>query len=277
MSSSLSAEVIVVDNASSDLSAETAHSFPVPKKYAKVKLIASSTNLGFGKANNLAAAAAKGNYLLFLNSDALIRAGALRQMHQFLNQQPTVGIASCQLLNPDKTIQPQGGYLPRLSTVAIWAFFIDDLPAIQQIIPSYQLRRQSFFIGRPREIGWVGGTAMWVRRDAWMQLGGFDEKIFMYGEDVELCLRARRLGWKVMVNPQAHVVHLGSASGNGINWIAGEVKALRYLFLKHKPAWEMPLIRLILRFGMGLRWLFFGILGGNEQLKKGYAQAFRTA
>lgn len=273
----MSIEVMVVDNASTDHSVKTVHSFPVPKKYPKIKLITSSTNCGFGKANNLAAAAARGRYLLFLNSDAQLQAGALRQMHQFLNRQSSVGVASCQLLNPDKTIQPQGGYLPRLCTVAIWAFFIDDLPGLHQITPSYQLRRQSFFIGEPKEIGWVGGTAMWVRRDVWMQLGGFDENIFMYGEDVELCLRVRRLDWRVMVNPMAQVVHLGSASGNGIDWIEGEVRSLRYIFSKHKPSWELPLVRLILRLAMGLRWLAFGILGGNEQLKKGYAQAFRAA
>jgi len=116
---------------------------------------------------------------------------------------------------------------------------------------------------------------MVVRREAWKQLGGFDEKIFMYGEDVELCYRASKLGWKVMINPEAEIMHVGKTSGG--RWVTGEVGGLLYIFKKHKRGWEMPILRAILAAGMGLRWLIFGILGGNETSRKAYAEAVRIS
>jgi len=115
---------------------------------------------------------------------------------------------------------------------------------------------------------------MAVRRQAWEQLGGFDEKIFMYGEDVEICYRANKIGWKVMINPAAEIVHTGKASGG--SWVTGEVKGLLYIFKKHKSGWEMPILRAVLGVGMGLRWLIFGILAGNETLRQAYAESLRV-
>lgn len=270
--SSLKAEVVVVDNASSDDSVQT-----IRKEFPNVHLILNKENVGFGRANNQAVALAKGKLLLFLNSDTTIRKGTLSKMNLFFDQNVQVGIASCQLRNADGTIQPQGGWLPRLSTVAIWAWFLDDLPVLKQILPSYQLRRLSLFTGFPKSIGWVGGTAMWVRRRAWTQLGEFDEQMFMYGEDVELCYRARALKWEVMINPHAQIVHIGGASSASPRWITGEVDGLIHIFKTHKPRWEMPILRIILLSGMLFRWFIFGILGRNETLRAGYAAALHHA
>lgn len=262
--SQISAEVIVVDNGSNDGSLGMINKF-------RIRLIENKKNIGFGRANNQAVKIATGRYLLLLNSDTEIRPGALSKMMAFMQSHPEVGIASCQLKNPDRSIQPQGGFLPRLSTVAIWSLFIDDLPGFNQFLPSYQLRRKSFFVGQAKDIGWVGGTAMFIRNKVWKQLDGFDEHIFMYGEDVELCYRASLLGWKVMINPEAEIIHHSKASGG--RWVTGEVEGLLYLFAKHKPKWEMPVLRFILKVGMGLRWWIFGILGGHEELKIDYKKA----
>ena len=283
--SSLNAEIIVLDNASSDGSAEMLKHFriknsdvrpedSVPREL-RIHNLYSRTNLGFAKANNLAAKKAKGHWLLFLNSNTEIVPGTFKEMKNFLSNQPKTGIASCKLLNPNGTIQPQGGYLPRLSTIAVWALFIDDLPIFKQILPSYQLRRESFFTGKPKSIGWVAGTAMWISSDLWQKLQGFDESLFMYGEDVELCLRAGKLGQEIMLNPQVSIVHLGKAGGG--NWIQGEVNGLKHIFKIHKPGWEMPILRVVLGVGMGLRWLIFGILAGNGEYKRGYFEAFKSA
>jgi len=272
--SSLTAEVIVVDNGSRDGSREflgrDCHS---ARRRIAMTVILNEENLGFGGANNLGAKRARGRYLLFLNPDTEVKSGALTKMVRFMDENPEAGIASCRLVNPDGSFQPQGGYLPRLSTVAVWALFLDDLPILREILPSYQNR--SGKSGRSGEFGWVGGTAMAVRRQAWEQLGGFDEKIFMYGEDVEICYRANKQGWRVMINPDAEIVHVGKASGG--SWVAGEVRGLLYIFKKHKRGWEMPALKVILAAGMGLRWLIFGILAGNETLRRAYAEAFRVA
>ncbi len=312
----ISGEVIVVDNNSDDGRDDVIAKFKVQSSKFKVKTIENSENVGFGRANNQGSKKAGGRYLLFLNPDTQVKSGALKKIVEFMDENPAAGIASCRLVNPDGSFQPQGGYLPRLSTVAVWALFLDDLPILREILPSYQMRsiRVSRWLSRWRnlfvrrqplvpttsglglasdgssltrkfvnfacrpsakfQIGWVGGTAMAVRRQAWEQLKGFDEKIFMYGEDVEICYRANKLGWKVMINPEAEIMHVGKASGG--RWVAGEVKGLLYIFKKHKPGWEMPALKAILAAGMGLRWLIFGILGGNEKLRRAYAEAFRV-
>ena len=272
--STLNVEIIVLDNASRDGSGEQIEKFAIGNSQLAIRSIRSTVNMGFAKGTNLAAKKANGKWLLFLNSDTEVVPGTFQQMGDFLSKNPRVGIASCNLLNPDRTVQQQGGYLPRLSTVAFWALFIDDLPVLKQLLPSYQLRRRSFFSGNPKKTGWVAGTAMWVLNDLWKELQGFDQSLFMYGEDVELCLRAGKLNYDVMLNPKASVVHLGKAGGG--KWIQGEVGGLKHIFKIHKPAWEMPFLRMILGLGMILRWLIFGILKGNGEYKRDYFEAFKS-
>ncbi|MBI5357122.1 glycosyltransferase family 2 protein [Candidatus Collierbacteria bacterium] len=273
--SSLNAEIIVLDNASTDGSAEMLKHFRIQNSEFRIQNLYSQTNLGFAKGNNLAAKKAAGKWLLFLNSDTEVTPGTFKEMKNFLSDNPEVGIVSCNLLNPDGTIQQQGGYLPKLSTVAFWALFLDDLPVFSQFLPSYQLRRKSFFSGGPQKTGWVAGTAMWVSNVLWKKLNGFDESLFMYGEDVELCLRAGKLGWDIMLNPKASIVHLGKAGGG--KWIQGEINGLKHIFKIHKPSWEMPLLKAILGLGMISRWLIFGILKGNGEYKRNYFEAFKSA
>lgn len=277
----LSVEIIVVDNGSKDDSVSAVIKFKAQisklKTDIEIHLIENKVNLGFAKANNQGAKIATGRYILFLNSDTIVHPNVLLAMIEFMDQRPYVGIASCQLRNPDGSIQPQGGSLPRLSTVAIWSFFLDDFPILHKVLSSYQLRRNFFFTGIPKQIGWVGGTAMWVRREAWEKFGGFDEQLFMYGEDVDLCYRAHVAKFDVMINPEISITHKGQGSGGGTRWVSGEVKGLLYLFRKHKPSWELPILKLILTVGMALRWLIFGILGKNEAFKRAYREAVDMA
>lgn len=262
--SSMESEIIVIDNNSQDGSVEII-------KRNKVILIENKKNVGFGRANNQGARMAKGKYLLFLNSDTLIEKKTLEKMVKFLDRNPDAGIASCQLKNKDGNVQFQGGDLPRLSTVAVWALFLDDLPVLHRLLPSYQLRKE---IKKVQEVGWVSGAAMFMRRKCWDEISGFDENLFMYGEDVELCYRAKKNGWRVMINPEASIIHLGKGSGGGrTGWVIGEIKGLLYLFTKHKPAWELPILKLILKLGMRVRWFVFGILGRNEQLCRAYKES----
>jgi len=131
--SKITGEIIVADNASTDDSVKVA-------KGLGVSVIQNRENLGFGGANNLGAKQARGRYLLFLNPDTEVKEGALGKMVKFMDENPEAGIASCRLVNPDGSFQPQGGYLPRLTTVAVWALFLDDLPIMREILPSYQSR-----------------------------------------------------------------------------------------------------------------------------------------
>ena len=118
-------EVIVVDNASTDGSPQA-----IKDQFPQVKLIANTNNTGFAKANNQGIKASRGEYVMLLNSDTLVKPEALIQLVEFMDTHPKVGIIAPQLLNPDGTIQPNGGFLPRLSNIIAWMLLIDDLPWI---------------------------------------------------------------------------------------------------------------------------------------------------
>lgn len=238
-------------------------------------------NLGFGRANNLAAAWSQDDYVLFLNSDTEVKPRTIYQMvQQFLRvrEQQVVssavlarwqrrldnlGILAAMLINPDGSVQRQGGALPSLNNVLRWISFADDLPGMGRLLASYQHQESDLrSIARRTltKVGWVGGTAMMVRRECLAEIGGFDPQIFMYGEDVDLCWRASRRHWDVAITSAAEVIHLGSASSSKRNAILGEINGLVYLWQKHYSLGELRMLRLVLRLGLHWRILIFGIL-----------------
>ena len=109
------------------------------------------------------------------------------------------------------------------------------------------------------------------------QIGLLDENIFMYAEDVEICYRARRAGWQVMLVPQAQVIHKGFQSGSPQKAILGEYQGLKYIFTKHKPAWELPILRLLLKLGALLRLCLFGTILRDRSKYATYKTAFTLA
>ncbi len=258
-------EVIVVDNASSDGSEDLA-------------TIKNHQNTGYPFSNNQGIKIAKGEYVLLLNSDTEVKIGAFEKLVSFMNSHPQVGIASAQLLNPDGSIQPSGGYLPRLSNIAAWMLLLDDIPVLKNFICAYHVNRPSFY-SKTHEIGWVQGAAMIVRKKTLEEIGTLDENIFMYGEDVELCLRAKKKNWQVWTIAEAQVVHKSFQSSGGVssNALLGEYKGLMYLFQKHKAPWELPLSKLLLKAGAAIRMLLFGTIWRDTQKYAVYKQAFNLA
>lgn len=267
----LDLKVIVIDNASTDGSAPA-----IATQFPQVKLIKNSRNLGFTKANNQGIRASRGEYIMLLNSDTLVKPRAIQKLIKFMDSHPQVGIAAPQLLNPDGLIQPNGGYLPRLSNIIAWILFVDDLPFIKPWFWSYQLRYLPKF-QQTRNFGWLQGAALVLRRSMLDQIDLLDEQIFMYAEDVELCYRARKSGWQVMLLPQAQVIHQGFRSGSPQKAILGEYQGLKYIFQKHKPAWELPLLRLSLKLGALLRLMIFGTIWRDAQKYAIYRTALALA
>lgn len=267
----LNPEVIVIDNASTDGSLQA-----IKQQFPQVKLIQNKTNLGFTQANNQGIKASRGEYIMLLNSDTLVKPGAIQKLIKFMDNHSRVGIAAPQLLNPDGSIQPNGGYLPRLSNIIAWMLFIDDLPFIKPWFWSYQLRYLPKF-SRTREMGWLQGAALVLRRQTLEEVGPLDENIFMYGEDVEICYRTRQAGWQVMLLPQAQIIHQGFRSGSPQKAILGEYQGLKYIFQKHKPAWELPVIRLSLKLGALLRLMIFGTIWRDAQKYAIYRTALALA
>ena len=266
----LKKEVIVIDNGSADGSYQY-----LKNKFPWARVYSSGANLGFARGNNFGAKKAKGNYLWLLNSDTIIKPSTIKALVK-LAVKHNSQIASCKLLNPDGSTQPQGGFLPRLFRLAAWMFFIDDLPLIRSLIKPYQQRQPRFFDHR-QQPGWLSGTALLVKRSLYNQFNGLDKNIFMYGEDIEFCLRAAQKGIKLDYFPQPELTHLGQASGSSMGAVLGEYRGLKYVFKKHKPKWEYPLLRLLLKAGALLRIIIFGIILQDENKKQIYVQAFKLA
>ncbi|OGY18466.1 MAG: hypothetical protein A2900_03610 [Candidatus Chisholmbacteria bacterium RIFCSPLOWO2_01_FULL_50_28] len=266
-------ELLVIDNASSDGSPDM-----VRRKFPGVVLVENRQNLGFAKANNKGIGAAKGEFVMLLNSDTKVCDDAIGSLLEFMKSSPKVGIASCQLNNPDGSIQPQGGFLPRLSNIAFWMLFIDDIPWLGKYLWPYHVNDSKAYLNEHRT-GWVGGTAMMIRKGVIDKIGLLDEEIFMYGEDVEYCIRARRAGFEVAITPKGKIIHYGQKSSGGAQkpaWL-GEFKAVKYVFAKHKPKWESPVLRVLLKTGALLRMLVFGILQGRKDAYAAYKEAFWMA
>lgn len=262
-------EIIVVDNASTDESVRALHH----RFGKKVHIIDRKENGGFAKANNEGIKIAKGKYILLLNSDTIVHPSALDNMVRALESNPKIGILSSKLLNVDGTYQPQGGALPSLWNIAAW--WLWPLPGVIPFIDPYQ--NENEVTGMEVEHrGWVGGTAMMIRRDVIDQVGVLDEKIFMYAEDVDYCIRAREKGYDIGITPMAAITHIGSASTSSSNALHGEIKGLLYLWKKHFSAWQLILLRAILLKGAILRWVLFGILMGRREARTLYAQIFHS-
>jgi len=182
--SGISAEIIVVDNASKDLSVEM-----VKERFSEAIVIANAENRGFAKANNQAIAVSKGRYLYFLNPDAEIRKGALAAMISHMERHPDVGLAGTRLVNPDGS----------------------DQPSVESRYPG-QKHAKKEMAGLKGDIAWVLGASMFARRMAIETVGGFNENFFLYGEEQDLCLRLRRAGWSIGFIPDAVVLHWGGKS-----------------------------------------------------------------
>jgi hypothetical protein len=207
----LRVEIIVVDNASTDGSAEAARAFP------GVRLIANRRNLGYGRANNQGFQAARGSYLMVLNPDTVPQPGSLEALVEFAEAQPKAGIVAPRLLNADMTVQAAAFHFPTLLMASI------DLFPLPRIVPG-RVRRwlaESPLNGRypgeakaaqPFRIDHPLGACMLISRRAYECVGGFDPAIFMYSEEVDLAVRFAKAGWGCWQVPSARVVHLGGQS-----------------------------------------------------------------
>ncbi len=288
-------EIIVIDNNSEDDSVKSLKEF---KKHSEipVTIIENERNPGFGKANNQGIQVAKGDLLLFLNSDTIVRDTALERLVETISKSPVeastatlashageldhLGILAATLLNSDGTPQPQGGSFPTLLALASHMLLLDDLPLIGGLLPSTQhtgmSQRQGKKLGHVVQQDWVGATAMLVKRAMLDEIGDFDDHIFMYGEDVELCMRARHHHWDVGLHSQAFITHYGSASSSSEKAIIGELKGYLYIWAKHKPIWQLGVARSLIKAGCLLRMFIFGTIFGNAAKASTYRHAWEN-
>lgn len=200
----LLSEVIVVDNASTDGSAEA-----VAAAQPGVRLIRADRNLGFGAANNRAFEVASGEFVLLLNSDAFVHAGACGELVRFLRGRPGVSIAGPRLLNADGSVQRSAYPFPSPARGWIENLWVSALFPRHRVLGDYR----KWAHDEEQSVPWLIGACLLVRRSTIETVGGFDERFFMYAEETDWQKRIRAAGHDVRLCPSAVVTHLGGASG----------------------------------------------------------------
>lgn len=234
-------EIIVADNASSDGSrAMIAEEFP------QVTLVWHPTNLGFGMGNNRAVPATSGRYVLFLNSDTIVTDGALDCLVQFADANPEVGIVGPKLLNRDGSLQYSCRRYPDLG-----AGFFRNTP-LGRLFPKNRFTTDYLMSdwdhATVRDVDWVSGAALLIRREALEVTGGFDDGFYMYCEDVDLCYRAHEAGWRVVYFPDSVIYHIiGRSSDQVPTRMTYEFHRSMYRFyrkhyVRRTPFYVRPLI-----------------------------------
>jgi N-acetylglucosaminyl-diphospho-decaprenol L-rhamnosyltransferase len=244
-------ELWVVDNASSDGSAEL-----VRERFGWANLIASPENLGFGRAVNLVAERTASDWIAPANADISVRPGAIEALLEAGARDPGAGAIAPRLVIPDGSTQHSVFAFPTIPyslLLALGAYRLSATLGDRLAIPGH------WNTERARRVPWAVAAFLLVRRAAWDAVGGFDERQWMYAEDLDLGWRLREAGWATRYEPSAHVDHEGAAataqlfgSDPAPNW-----QRSTYGFIARRwgvsRAWAVALLNFM---GAVLRWAF---------------------
>ncbi len=235
-------EIIVVDNNSTDGSPEA-----IAAHQAAPRLIAHKENLGFARANNLAARYAQADILLLLNPDTIVLDHAIDRLVEFAKERPLARIWGGRTLFANGELNPSSCW----QRISIWSTFCRTV-GLAAIFSNSQYFNTEAIGGWPRdsvrEVDIVSGCFFMIPRSLWRELGGFDPTFFMYGEEADLCLRAQRLGASPAITPRATIIHLGGASertraAKMIKLLAAKITLIE----RHLPVWQRPIARQLMR------------------------------
>lgn len=224
----LTYETVVVDNNSTDGSTDMVrHVFP------DTRLVCNTANLGFSRANNQGYRHSRGEYLLFLNSDTLVLEGSVLGMFDYLRRHTEVGIVGPKIL--DSSHRPTRSYMRFLDlkklflgSKRLWPFV--DVEKNRIHFPAYD-----YHSTRPAE--WLSGACLMTKRNVFVEAGLFDERFFLYLEDMDFCLQVTKLGYGIVYMPSAQIVHLfgGSSTGNDKKLSRIKKDSTIYYFKKNFP------------------------------------------
>lgn len=222
-------EIIVVDNFSQDGSVEF-----VREKYPSVKLIENRSNIGFGAAQNQGFQQAQGRYLFVLNPDVVFpEEDILFKIVRFADEHPDYGLIGPRIENPDGTLHFSARSFPTLGTGIFRRTPIGRLFPNNRYVRSYILADWDH--REIREVDWLSGAALLLRKSMIDEIGGFDTRFYMYCEDVDLAYRAKQHGWKAVYFPDVTVVHrIGAASDKApFRMIYHFHRSMLNFYLKH--------------------------------------------
>ncbi|MGB2624544.1 MAG: glycosyltransferase family 2 protein [Candidatus Acidiferrum sp.] len=244
-----SMEVLLVDNASTDNSVEM-----VEAKFPWVKLIKSSVNLGFAKGNNVAIRQCQGRYIALVNPDVIVFPGCLDALADYLDENPKVGNVGPRVLNPDLSLQSTCRRFPTL-----WNNFCSAAGL------AAHFKNSRFFAGehmfyfphdRTLPVDVLVGCFSMIRREAFDTVGLLDEGLFMYGDDVDWCRRARNVGWEVVFYPGAQAIHdRGKITAPyPVRFAVAQQRSVLHYWTKHHGFWGVLGVRGIMFFHHFLRY-----------------------
>lgn len=258
-------ELLVIDNQSSDGSADAIEA----EFGGRLMLVRSEENLGFARANNVMAQRATGRYILLLNPDTVVLDGAIDRLMAFAAQRPQAGIWGGRTVFGDRSLNPTSCW--RRQT--LWSL-VCHATALSAVFRGSSLFNPEGMGGwkrdSEREVDIVTGCFFLIERSFWERLGGFDPAFFMYGEEADLCLRARRLGVRPRITPKATIVHYGGASEPvRADKVVRLLSAKSRLLVRHWSGLLEPLGQFMLFMWCWSRWSLLSILGVfNPQQRK---------
>lgn len=266
-------EVVVVDNSTNDLTALQVEGFINNHPCLRAVLLPQKTNVGFARGCNLGADAAKGEFLLFLNPDTVLKNDAPSLMKNFLNNNPEAGLVGPQILNPDGKIVKTCRSLPDCTRIFL------DMTGLDRLFGAYRLLH--FSHRETRRVDQVIGAAFFVRTALFFAMSGFDERFFIYFEEVDFCKRLLNAGLQVWFYPKARVEHIAGASTESVDHVADMVAQLRrsrlLYFKKHFPIWACLVLAAENRAEGFAKSIFLAFLHGltKHPLHREKARGFR--
>lgn len=212
-------EVLIIDNASKDNSAEM-----LCRDYPHVTLIENKKNVGFGRANNQALPLVKGRYVLLLNTDAFVETDTIAKTVLYMDEHPNCGILGVRLVGRDGVLQPSCRFFP-----TPWNIFLERTNFKQVFRNARMVDDMSWDHASVRNCDWVPGCYYLIRKELIDQVGLFDPRYFLYYEEVDHCFAAKRAGWEVVFFPGTTVVHIGGESAKKEGEISSKSRQIEAL------------------------------------------------
>ncbi|MEE4261774.1 MAG: glycosyltransferase family 2 protein [Desulfobacteraceae bacterium] len=257
-------EVIAVDNSPDNLTALKVRDFMKRDPRFPITFLKAGQNTGFAKGCNSGAARARGDYFMFLNPDTILKNDAARLLTDFLKSRPTAGVVGPMILDPAGRVVRTCRNLPTVARIIL------DVTGLDRFIGAYVLAR--FPHDRPRRVEQVIGACFFLHRHTFMNLGGFDERFFMYFEEVDFCKRLIDSGAEIWFRPEARVMHRAEVSTRREESGALMIQALRHsrslYFEKHFGRTHQLLLNTVNRLeglGRGLAFYYLYLCRGQTQ------------
>ena len=244
-------EILVVDNHSSDDTVGY-----ISREFPHVRLICNSENLGFAAANNVGIKEAKGKYLFLLNPDTEVFPGSIDKLLNFLENHPDIGICGAKLLNKDGSVQASVRGFPTFRAALYSYTILRYLRLFRKQYKQWISKDQDST--RPRSVEQLMGAAVLIPREIIEKVGLFDESFFMYYEEVDLCYRIQKAGYKIFYFPESVIMHRGGSSSGQVPDKVHYMRlcSLLHFFRKYRNSVACFLFSVFLKAGLLIKyWL----------------------